>query len=97
MAINWNPLTQRCEEIDYNKPILLTPQQYVDQLRVGSDEWFKESEDESGRGILVKSSVKWTLADKLDDCNIVVLRKGNEIKRVSAQEFVDQWSFDHKA
>ena len=92
--MSWNPLTQKCEEIDYS-PILLTPQQYIDQLRNGSDQWFKT--DEASRIVLVDNSIKWTLVYKADDCGFVKLQRGQEIIKVLAQDFVDQYTFDFSA
>lgn len=91
---SWNPLTQKYEEIDYG-PILLTPQQYVDQLLIGSTEWFKT--DEANRIVLVDNSIKWTLIYKAENCSFVKLQRGRELIKVPARTFVEQYSFDFSA
>lgn len=93
---SWNPLTLKCEKIDYS-PILLTDQQYISQLKIGSDEWFKTDETKTGRIVLVENSIKWTLVYKSDDCAFVKLQRGQKTIKVSAQDFVAQYSFDFKA
>ena len=86
----WNKLTQG-EALDY-EPILLTAEQYIDQLRIGSSEWFDTRETK--RFCLVGNSIKWTLIYKTDDCSWVKLQRREETVKVFAQKFIEQYSFD---
>lgn len=87
----WNPLTQKYEEIDYS-PILLTNEQYAQQLNVGVSEWFRNSDTH-----LVNQSLKWTLERVAHDGSKITLLRRGERLHLSANEFVAQFSFDHWA
>lgn len=90
--LNWNALTQKYEEEFDCEPILLTSEEYVCQLLIGSSEWFKTSE--ANRIVLVDNAIKWTLVYIEEDGKWVKLQKGSEIIKVFAQNFTDQYSFD---